>query len=41
MYRFKQLLGGKLKARIFENQGTEAFIKCSVLNRMLSLDTVA
>jgi hypothetical protein len=37
MYRFKQLLGRTLDARIFENQCTEAFIKCNAMNRMTSL----
>jgi hypothetical protein len=37
MYRFKQLLGRTLSARIFENQCTEAFIKCNAMNRMTGL----
>jgi hypothetical protein len=37
MYRFKQLLGRTLDARTFENQCTEAFIKCNAMNRMTSL----
>lgn len=37
MYRFKQLFGGNLRARIFENQCTEAFIKCNAMNKMSSL----
>ena len=37
MYRFKQLLGRTLAARNFESQCTEAFIKCSAMNRMTNL----
>ena len=37
MYRFKQLLGDDLSARLFDNQCTEAFIKCNAMNRMTSL----
>lgn len=35
--RFKAMLGPKLSARGFENQKTEAAIKCEVLNRMAAL----
>ncbi len=34
--RFKAMLGSKLSARRFDNQRTEAIIKCEVLNRMTS-----
>ena len=37
MYRFKQLFGKTLDARTFENQCTEAFIKCNAMNRVTSL----
>ena len=37
MFRFKTVFGGKLCARIFENQQVEAAIKCAVLNRMIGL----
>jgi hypothetical protein len=37
MYRFKQLLGRTLSARMFDTQCTEAFIKCNAMNRMTSL----
>lgn len=35
--RFKGILGGQLKARIFDNQEKEALIKCHILNRLTSL----
>jgi len=35
--RFKALFGPKLSARRFDNQRTEAMIKCSALNRMTHL----
>ena len=34
MYRFKALFGDKLSSRNFNNQSTEAFIKCKILNLM-------
>lgn len=37
MFRFKQLLGGKLCARIFENQAAEALLKCKIINKITSL----
>ena len=37
MFRFKQLLGGQLRARGLETQHTEARVKCAVLNRMTQL----
>jgi len=37
MFRFKQLLGGKLSARIFENQAVEALLKCKAINKITSL----
>ncbi len=33
MYRFKQLVGGKLSSRDFMNQANEVFIKCKILNQ--------
>lgn len=36
MYRFKAIFGDQLDSRNFENQATEAFIKCKILNRMKS-----
>ena len=43
-YRYKQLFGDKLAARNFENQQTEALLKCHLLNQITSLgmpDSVA
>ena len=43
-YRYKQLFGDKLAARCFENQQTEALLKCHLLNQITSLgmpDSVA
>jgi len=37
MFRFKTVFGGKLWARIFDNQRVEAAIKCAVLNQMTGL----
>lgn len=37
MFRFKTLFGERLQAHLFENQATEAFIKCQVMNRMTAL----
>lgn len=37
MSRYKGSFGGKLSARQFEAQATEAFIQCAVLNKMTSL----
>lgn len=34
MSRFKIIFGDKLRSRNFENQATEAFIKCKLLNKM-------
>lgn len=34
MYRFKTIFGSHLKSRNFNNQATEAFIKCKILNQM-------
>ncbi|MFT3742418.1 MAG: IS5 family transposase [Gammaproteobacteria bacterium] len=36
MFRFKKIFGNDLKAILFENQATEAFIKCNALNKMTS-----
>ena len=35
VYRYKQILGGKLRARHFEAQKRESTIGCNVLNRLL------
>lgn len=37
MFRIKTLFGNQLKARLFESQAVEAFVRCIVLNRMTSL----
>lgn len=37
MFRFKALFGGRLWARRYATQRTEALVKCSVLNRMTQL----
>lgn len=37
MFRFKTIFGGDLRSRSWENQRTEAFVKCLVLNRMTEL----
>jgi len=37
MYRIKTLFGNQLKARLFESQAVEAFVRCVVLNRMTAL----
>lgn len=37
MFRYKQIFGDKLSARLFNNQANEAFIKCNILNKMTSL----
>jgi len=37
MFRFKQLFGGRLWARRYATQCTEALVKCAVLNRMTQL----
>lgn len=34
VYRFKVIFGDKLRARKFQNQATEAFVKCKLLNLM-------
>lgn len=34
MYRFKIIFGDKLRSRNFDNQATESFIKCRLLNKM-------
>lgn len=33
-YRYKKLLGDRLSARTLQNQETEAFVKCHILNKM-------
>jgi hypothetical protein len=37
MFRIKTLFGNQLKARLFESQAVEAFVRCIVLNRMTFL----
>lgn len=37
MYRLKTIFGGALRARLFENQATEALLKCCALNKMTHL----
>ena len=37
MYRLKTIFSGALRARLFENQGTEALLRCSALNKMTQL----
>ena len=37
MFRYKQIFGDKLIARLFNSQANEAFIKCNILNKMTSL----
>lgn len=34
MFRFKTIFGERLKARRFESQATEVFLRCNILNRM-------
>ena len=37
-YRYKQLLGDKLRARKFENQSKEALLGCHILNTMMLMN---
>ena len=37
MFRYKKIFGDELSARLFDNQTTEVFIKCNILNKMTSL----
>ncbi len=37
MFRIKTLFGDQLKARLFESQAVEAFVRCVVLNRLTAL----
>ena len=37
VFRFKSIFGSRLRARRFDNQRVEGWIKCMVLNRMASL----
>ena len=37
MYRIKTIFSDGLRSRIFENQATEALLRCSALNKMTSL----
>jgi hypothetical protein len=36
MFRFKTILGEKLSSREFNRQAAEAFIKCRILNMMVT-----
>ena len=35
MFRLKVIFGGKLRRRKFDNQATELFVQCAILNRMI------
>ncbi len=37
VFRFKSIFGSRLRARRFDNQRVEGWIKCTVLNQMVSL----
>ncbi len=37
MFRLKTIFGGKLRARTFDNQAVELFVKCAALNRMIQI----
>lgn len=37
MYRLKTIFDGTLRARLFENQATEALLRCFALNKMTQL----
>ena len=37
MYRFKQILGGSLRSRVFQSQETEVGVKIQILNKMTTL----
>ncbi len=37
VFRFKGIFGSRFRARRFDNQRVEGWIKCMVLNRMVSL----
>jgi len=37
MFRIKTLFGDQLKARLFENQASEAFVRHVVLNHVIVL----
>ena len=36
-FRYKSIVGGRLRARRSESQNAEAIIACSILNRMIAL----
>ena len=36
MYRYKTIIGGKLRSRHFDSQKNEAVLSCSILNKMAS-----
>ena len=38
MYRLKKIFSEALRARLFENQGAEALLRCSALNKMIQLE---
>jgi hypothetical protein len=35
IFRFKTIFGERLSSRTFDNQATEMFIKCALLNKMM------
>ncbi len=37
MYRYKAIIGGRLRARSLPNQRVEMKVACSILNRMTGL----
>ena len=37
IYRFKRIIGGRLRSKRFEAQKREALMGCSILNRMLEI----
>jgi IS5 family transposase len=37
MFRLKTIFGDKLRARVFDSQAAEAFLRCATLNRMTQL----
>jgi hypothetical protein len=36
-FRYKSIVGGRLRARHSESQNAEAIIACNILNRMIAL----
>lgn len=37
MFRIKTIFGGRLQSRIFENQATEALLRCKIMNLMTAM----